>query len=70
MLDPEQLSVEIDVTTLHKPEENLPLPDLAKRLSEAIIETVKKHKAQDWELVKMDFHTDGVKIDFKRKMKR
>jgi len=62
----EYADVHLSAEALRKPEEKLPLHELASRLSNAIIETVSAQKALRWELVKMDFDSGNVTIQFRR----
>lgn len=59
-------SIFLTAKTLQKAGENLSPAELANRLANTIIETVERHKAERWEMTKMDFLAGDVTIYFKR----
>lgn len=58
-------SVFLDAATLKKADETLTTHELARRLSEAIVDVVQAQKAAGRELVSMDFDAGKVTIRFR-----
>jgi hypothetical protein len=56
----------LSAATLKKRDETLDNAELAKRLSEAIIEAVSTHKTSGWEPLGMEFHNGEVTLNFRR----
>lgn len=65
-MDWEYISFHLNASDLQASNEGLALPELARRLSEAIIELTNQQKADRWEMVKMDFDAGNVTLNFRR----
>jgi hypothetical protein len=59
-------AVFIDAEVLKQPGEQIGIEQLASRFSNAILDVVDAKKADQWQLVKMDFASGKVTIQFKR----
>lgn len=62
----EYTSIYLSAKTLQKPDEMISLPELANRLSQAIIEAVNRQKAEQWQMMNMEFNAGEVTIHFRR----
>lgn len=69
MQDTEFCSVELDANDLYEGSPEPSNEQLAKMLSEAIIETITTYKLDGWRLVNMDFKGGHVTINFTRPLK-
>lgn len=66
MQDAEYCSIELDAEQLYQGDDEPTTENLARALSEAIIETVTSYKFDGWKLVNMDFQGGRVTINFTR----
>jgi hypothetical protein len=62
----EYTTLHLSAATLKKNDETLDNAELAKRLSEAIIEKVTAQKSDGWEPVGMEFHHGDLALKFRR----
>jgi hypothetical protein len=69
MQDTEFCSVELNADDLPTGSPKPSNEQLAKMLSEAIIETITTYKLEGWRLVNMDFKGGKVTINFTRPLK-
>lgn len=61
----DNISINLNAADLRKEGETIADHELARRLSEAIIDAVHQHKERGYELLSMDFNAGQVTIHFK-----
>lgn len=62
----EQLSVQLDAATLYEPDESIDDREIARRLANAIVDTVYQYKAQGCEVVSMEFNNGLVTLHLRQ----